>query len=324
MTTLSRRKVHVARAWYLAVAFTLSGCIAPALMFSAQGQLLWALLKPMVGLDPNEVNLFEQPLIKGRMQSLLGPQYDTAVSMLKTANEIQQEGPLFYLVSRHSPVPELAEKAGFVWNAETNQMAVLLVSGGAPLVFAEQLNKQAEHVIPSWPKDLADYANPAALQQKALGAAAEQLSPALAPTLGSAANMAVDPKAAVKAQQEQLIDNAKAKLPPQLLESADVVSDPRRALDSHSANLTQQALSPLQQQLADVTLQVQQAQLAVSEAQANLDQCSKNMQQSVGTANAYTQAQQRYFAAQQQLLSAQQALEVARAKQKALAAANQQ
>ena len=33
---------------------------------------MWALLKPLVGLDPNDVGLFEQPLIKNRMQELLG------------------------------------------------------------------------------------------------------------------------------------------------------------------------------------------------------------------------------------------------------------
>lgn len=133
---------------------------------------MWALLKPLVGLDPKTANLFEQPLLKGRMQALLGDNYSTAVSLLNTANKIQQEGPLFYLVSNYTPVPQLAEKAGFVWNAETNQMAVLLVSGGAPLVFAEQLNQQAAKVIPSWPAELIDYTDPVKLKQMALTKAA--------------------------------------------------------------------------------------------------------------------------------------------------------
>jgi len=133
---------------------------------------MWALLKPLVGLDPKTANLFEQPLLKGRMQALLGDNYSTAVSLLNTADKIQQEGPLFYLVSNYTPVPQLAEKAGFVWNAETNQMAVLLVSGGAPLIFAEQLNQQAAKVIPSWPAELVDYTDPVKLKQMAISKAA--------------------------------------------------------------------------------------------------------------------------------------------------------
>ncbi len=133
---------------------------------------MWALLKPLVGLDPKTANLFEQPLLKGRLQALLGDNYDTAVSLLNTADKIQQEGPLFYLVSNYTPVPQLAEKAGFVWNAETNQMAVLLVSGGAPLVFAEQLNQQAAKVIPSWPAQLVDYTDPVKLKKMAVNKAA--------------------------------------------------------------------------------------------------------------------------------------------------------
>jgi hypothetical protein len=315
MTTFRLLKVHSTRAWYLAVVLLLSGCIAPALMFSPQGQLLWALLKPMVGLDPNEVNLFEQPLIKGRMQSLLGPNYDTAVSLLKTANEIQQEGPLFYLVSRYTPVPELAEKAGFVWNAETNQMAVMLISGGAPQIFAEQLNKQTQKVIPSWPAELADYANPAALQQKAVGVVAQQLAPALSPELSGALNVAVDPKAALKAKQMELTESAKAQLSPELQSAADIVAAPERAITAQTSNRVQQALSPLQQQQADAIVQVKQAEQAVIAAEAQVAQSLLQVQQSVGS----TEAQQQHIDAQQQLLQAKQALEVAKAKAKALA-----
>jgi hypothetical protein len=135
---------------------------------SPQGQLMWALFKPLVGLDPNDVNLLEQPLIKDRMQGLLGENYGTAVSLLKTADEIQQQGPLFYLVSKHTPVPDLAEKAGFVWNSETNQMAVMLLTGGSPQVFAEKmLDQKKQEIIPSWPSDLMEYTDPKVLQNKA-------------------------------------------------------------------------------------------------------------------------------------------------------------
>jgi hypothetical protein len=173
--------IHRYRTWLLSLTLTLTlaACVAPMLLLSPQGQLMWALLKPLVGLDPKTTNLFEQPLLKGRLQALLGDNYSTAVSLLNTADKIQQEGPLFYLVSNYTPVPQLAEKAGFVWNAETNQMAVLLVSGGAPLIFAEQLNQQASKVIPSWPAELVDYTDPVKLKKMAMNSAAASASTTL-------------------------------------------------------------------------------------------------------------------------------------------------
>lgn len=107
----------------------LSACVAPLLMMSPTSQLMWALLKPLVGFDPNEANLFEQPIIKDRMTSILGPNYDSTMQLLKTANELQQEGPLFYVVSRYAPMPDVAKQAGMVWNSQTNQMSVMLLKG---------------------------------------------------------------------------------------------------------------------------------------------------------------------------------------------------
>jgi len=158
------------------LAIVLSSCVAPALMLSPQSQLLWALLKPMVGLDPNETNFFEQPMIKSRLQPLLGEHYGTAVTLLSTATELQQQGPMFFLVSKHSPLPDVAEKAGFVWNSDTNQMAVLLVSGGAPAVFAEQVKQQGAQVLPQWPDELIEYTDPAKLREKALAKAADSIT----------------------------------------------------------------------------------------------------------------------------------------------------
>lgn len=157
------------------LAMMLNACVAPLLLMSPQGQLMWALLKPLVGLNPNDVGLFEQPLIKDRMKSLLGDKYETTVSLLKTADKIQQEGPLFYLVSTYTPVPEMAEKAGFVWNSDTNQMAVMLLTGGSPKIISEQFTDQAEKLVPSWPKELADYTNPQKLQQKVIEAGTNQV-----------------------------------------------------------------------------------------------------------------------------------------------------
>lgn len=171
----------------LLVSLLLSGCVAP-LLAGAQSQLMWALLKPLVGFDPNEVDLFEQPLIKDRMQPLLGEHYGTAMTLLKTADEIQQEGPLFYVLSNNKITGPLADKAGFVWNSQTNQMAVLLQQQGKSAVFSEPLaNTAAETAgaaatVPVWPQAMQALLTPAALQQQlqdqAASAAQDQVQPA--------------------------------------------------------------------------------------------------------------------------------------------------
>ncbi|MGL5285189.1 MAG: hypothetical protein ACRC8D_03535, partial [Aeromonas sp.] len=134
------------------LALLLGGCVAP-LLFNPAGQLMWALLKPMVGLDPNEANLFEQPLVKDRMTAILGPHYDTTVSLLKTATELQQEGPLFYVLSRYNNSDPTAQKAGLVWDSSANQMSVMLVDKQGPQVFSE--NGQQ----PSWPQAMQSWSS---------------------------------------------------------------------------------------------------------------------------------------------------------------------
>lgn len=62
-----------------------------------------AVPKPLVGFDPNEVNLFEIPVVKERMISLLGERSEPAMAILKNTQSIQQEGALYYVVSRHAP-----------------------------------------------------------------------------------------------------------------------------------------------------------------------------------------------------------------------------
>ena len=153
----------------------LTGCVAPVLLMPSSSQVMWALLRPLVGFDPNAVNLFEHPAFKQRMTALLGEQYAPAMQLLRTANELKKEGPLFYLVSRHTPVPELADKAGLVWNSDTNQMAALLGKGDVSQVFAETLRttiearagEEVQKIVPKWPAELAPLAAlaPAILQQ---------------------------------------------------------------------------------------------------------------------------------------------------------------
>jgi hypothetical protein len=126
--------------WMLPTAFLcllLSGC----LLLPSQTDLMLALLKPLVGFDPNVVNLFEQPIIKKRMTALLGARYDSTMRLLRTANTIKREGALYFVVSRYTPIPEIASKAGLVWNADTNQMAVGILKGDSAEMLFEVVER---------------------------------------------------------------------------------------------------------------------------------------------------------------------------------------
>lgn len=244
----------------------LQGCVAPALLLSPQSQLMWALLKPMVGLDPKEVQLFKQELIRSRLQPLLGQHYQTAVTLLETADQIQQEGPLFYVASRYTPLPNVAEKAGFVWNSETNQMAVLLVSGGAPQIFAEKLNQQVAQQVPAWPTELAEYTDPAKLKQKALqqaSAQADTILPSEVKQLKSEVEQ-------VKAQADQLKTQAEAlqKLPDTI--GTEAKQQTQAALQQAEAaqQLTQQINQQKQELKQQANLQQQQAAQQIASANA--------------------------------------------------------
>lgn len=206
-------------------AFLLSACVAPALLLSPQGQLMWAVMKSMVGLDPKEVNLFEQTIVKKRLEPLLGEQYQTAVTLLNTANEIKQQGPLFYVASTYTPLPQLAEKAGFVWNAETNQMAVLISKGGVTQIFTEAVEKKAKTVLPVWPDELVDYANMASKPEQLLQQQLEQQKQQLLEQPQQQLQQAIATqkqqlieqpqqqlKDAIDAQKQQLIDPPKQQL----------------------------------------------------------------------------------------------------------------
>ncbi|HSC76101.1 MAG TPA: hypothetical protein VLB90_07695 [Pseudomonadales bacterium] len=170
----------------------LSGLLAACLgglIAQAGTQVLLAILKPMVGLDPNANGLFQQPIIKDRMQGFLGDKYEPVMQLLMTADKLQEEGPLFYVVSRYTPVPELAEKAGFVWNSDTNQMAVMLVTGGSPTVIAErmlvkQANQTMAEAVPQWPTEFQTILDEDAIKKKAAEAAKEAAATATLNALG--------------------------------------------------------------------------------------------------------------------------------------------
>lgn len=135
----------------------LSACVSSMLIGNKlQSKLMWSFLKPLVGFDPNEVNLFEAPIIKDRMTALLGDKYEPTMKLLRTAQEIQQEGALFYVASRFAPaqVQAITDKAGMVWNADTNQMAVMVIKDGVPEIFSEQIEGAKEKITPVLPKEL--------------------------------------------------------------------------------------------------------------------------------------------------------------------------
>ena len=138
---------------------------------------MWSFLKPLVGFDPNEVNLFETPMIKNRMTKLLGDKYEPTMKLLRTAQEIQQEGALFYVASRYAPpkVQAITDKAGMVWNADTNQMAVVLIKDGTPQIFSEQLENAKEKITPVLPKELQNAYDNAVEKKKELDALKEKI-----------------------------------------------------------------------------------------------------------------------------------------------------
>ena len=171
----------------------LAGCLTQILL-GATKEVMWRLLAPMVGLDPNATSLFEQPIVRDRMTALLGDRYEPVLSLLKTADQLQKEGPLFYVVSRYTPIPDYAEQAGLVWDSDTNRMAVMLVTGGSPTVIAEQLlqqqvEKQVEQSVVGnelrWPAELQAVLNSSALPATA-PAPESDMTPTSIPTQPSA------------------------------------------------------------------------------------------------------------------------------------------
>lgn len=146
--------------WFAVVAsaLLLSGCVSSLLVGNQmQSKLMWAFLTPLVGFNPNEINFFEAPIIKDRMTALLGDKYEPTMKLLRTANEIQHEGALYYVISHYAPpqAQAIVDTAGLVWNADTNQMAVMLVKDGAPELIAEQAKAAAvQALVPALPTEL--------------------------------------------------------------------------------------------------------------------------------------------------------------------------
>lgn len=173
------------------ISLCLSACISSLLIGNQlQSKLMWSFLKPLVGFDPNSVNFFEAPIIKDRMTAILGDKYEPTMKLLRTAQEIQQEGALFYVASRYAPAQAQAitDKAGLVWNSQTNQMAVMLIQGGKSEIFSEQIAGAAETLTPTFPKELQNAYSKAQELQKVLNSPAEAMGEALDKKLDSTIN----------------------------------------------------------------------------------------------------------------------------------------
>lgn len=246
----------------------LSACVAPLLMMSPTSQLMWALLKPLVGFDPNEANLFEQPIIKDRMTSILGPNYDSTMQLLKTANELQQEGPLFYVVSRYAPMPDVAKQAGMVWNSQTNQMSVMLLKGdGTPQVFGENLAA----ATPSWPTEMQGWQAQAKPAATALSSANTALTDTNKVLTGAAATTSVLGNVLGSIQQGA---------------SKTMADTTKQVVDSATASAQQQA----NKAVADTTKQVVSSATATAQQQAN-KAVAESTKQAVSSATTTVQQQ---------------------------------
>ena len=169
------------------VCLALSACASVLIGNKAQSMMMKALFKPLIGFDPTEVKLLENPMIKGRMQALLGDKYEPTMKLLNTAQEIQREGALFYVASRYAPaqVQQITDKAGMIWNSDTNQMAVMLIKDGKPEIFSEQIADAKEKLVPSLPNELQIAYDKAKAAQDAAANARETLLQKSANALGN-------------------------------------------------------------------------------------------------------------------------------------------
>lgn len=199
------------------ISLCLSACVSSLLIGNQlQSKLMWTFLKPLVGFDPNEVNFFEAPIIKDRMTAILGDKYEPTMKLLRTAQEIQQEGALFYVASRYAPaqVQAVTDKAGLVWNSQTNQMAVMLIKDGKPEIFSEQIAGAAEAITPVFPAELKNAYEKAQSVQQALSNPAAAMGEALDNKLDSTLNK-------VKKEQKSKVDNTLNDAIKQSLPNAD-------------------------------------------------------------------------------------------------------
>lgn len=195
----------------LLISLMLSACVSSLLIGNqVQSKLMWTFLKPLVGFDPNEVKFFEAPIIKDRMTAMLGDKYEPTMKLLRTAQEIQQEGALFYVASRYAPtqVQAVTDKAGMVWNSQTNQMAVMLIKDGKPEIFSEQIEGAKEAITPLFPQELQNAYSKAKAVQETLTNPAATLGETLNKKVDSTINKTSDHIDALQEQQKSTLQDA--------------------------------------------------------------------------------------------------------------------
>lgn len=210
----------------LATVLLVSGCVSSLLVGNQlQSRLMWAFMEPLVGFNPNDINFFEAPIIKDRMTALLGDKYEPTMRLLRTANQIQQEGALYYVASRYAPaeVKGIVDTAGLVWNADTNQMAVLLVKDGVPDLLAEQAQTAAaqfiEPMLPAPLKTVYDQALAAKAAVDEQQQRLETLSETLGGDLGEAAGVRL--QQSVEQRVEQRVESTLEQAVEQELEEVE-------------------------------------------------------------------------------------------------------
>ena len=102
----------------------------------------------------------------------------------------------------------------------------MLMQGSAPLIISEQLSNQTEKLVPSWPKELADYTDPQKLQQKALEAGTSQVQQQLAipDAVSTIASGGVNAAQGVADVKETVMEGAA--MPTNITEAAAKVTTP--------------------------------------------------------------------------------------------------
>ncbi|MNC45662.1 hypothetical protein D3C75_946420 [compost metagenome] len=190
---------------------------------------------------------------------------------------MQQEGPLFYVVSRYAPVPDVAKQAGMVWNADTNQLSVMLQKGdGATQVFGENLTA----ATPTWPSAMQEWqaGNPTATALSGVGQAMTGSGTSLLGNMvGSLQQSATQ---AISSSASQAVNGATSAATQQVNKSVTgtlqqanqaVTDSAKRAVSDSATQAASSATTTVQQQanktVSDASATVQpQADKAVSNA----------------------------------------------------------
>jgi hypothetical protein len=180
----------------------LGGCTSLIFGNRLQSAVLGALFESVLGFNPNDVKLLENPAVKSRMQSMLGSKYEPTVALLREAQKIQRDGAAYYLLAKAAPTITntiakqtgmsqeqtnaalaLANNAGLSWDSNLNKFSVLLVQDGVPQLFSEPTATEgdaasepsqepvspsiAAALVPSLPKEMqAVYSQAKALDDK--------------------------------------------------------------------------------------------------------------------------------------------------------------